>query len=149
LLRGPRQPIFARFPSLCSVRRASAWFSFMGRQKELSKRLIWRSVMNHVILSGRVGETPTQRGTVTTFSLATSRNKRADGKTVIGENGYPEQMTEWHRITCFNGLAATIAKHVEKGKKLTVIGHLHYSEYEKDGAKRTSCEVIADQIEFG
>jgi single-stranded DNA-binding protein len=62
---------------------------------------------------------------------------------------YPEQITEWHRITCFNGLAATIAKHVEKGKKLTVVGHLHYSEYEKDGQTRHSCEVIADQIEFG
>jgi single-strand DNA-binding protein len=105
--------------------------------------------MNHVILSGRVGETPTQRGTVTSFSLATSRNKRAEGKTVIGENGYPEQLTEWHRITCFGGLAATIAKHVEKGKALTVIGHIHNSEYEKDGIKRSASEIIADQIEFG
>jgi single-strand DNA-binding protein len=105
--------------------------------------------MNHVILSGRVGETPTQSGTVTSFSLATSRNKRAEGKTVMGDNGYPEQVTQWHRITCFNGLAATIAKHVDKGKKLTVVGHLHYSEYEKDGQQRHSFEVIADQIEFG
>ncbi len=104
--------------------------------------------MNHVILSGRVGEAPTQRGTVTSFSLATSRNKRAEGKTVIGDNGYPEQITEWHRITCFNGLAATLAKHVQKGKQLTVVGHIHYSTYEKDSVKHNACEIIADQIEF-
>jgi|TARA_R110002049_G_scaffold147592_1_gene310459 single-strand DNA-binding protein len=120
----------------------------MGRQKELSQALR-RNDMNHVILSGRVGETPSQRAAVTSFSLATSINKRAEGKAVIGENGHPEQYTEWHRITCFNGLAETIAKHVEKGKKLTVIGRIHYSRYEKDGVKHSGTEIIAEQIEFG
>jgi len=105
--------------------------------------------MNHVILSGRVGEKPSQRGTVTTFSMATSINKREDGKIVKNEAGHPEQYTEWHRITCFNGLADTIAKHVDKGKKLTVIGRIHYSQYEKDGVTHNGTEIIANEIEFG
>jgi single-stranded DNA-binding protein len=26
--------------------------------------------------------------------------------------------TEWHRITCFNGLGKTVAEHCEKGMKV-------------------------------
>ena len=35
---------------------------------------------------------------------------------------------------------------VKKGMKVTVVGRLTYNEYEKDGVKRTSAEIIANEL---
>ena len=102
---------------------------------------------NTVTLVGFVGNDPEVRETksdanITNISLATTRSFK-------DSEGERQQDTEWHRITCFNGLAETIAKHVAKGKKLIIIGRIHYSQYEKDGVKHSGTEIIAEQIEFG
>lgn len=109
--------------------------------------------MNKVILIGRVGETPSKRATtsgcVTNFSLATSINKREGGKTVRNADGHPEQITQWHRVTCFNGLGETVSKHVTKGKQIALEGRINYTKYtDKDGIDRYGCEIIADEVSF-
>ena len=79
-------------------------------------------MQNLVILAGNVGATPetrtTQGGTkITSFSLATSRPKRdSEGKVQKDRDGRRVEDTEWHRITCFNGVATTVAEYVEKGQ---------------------------------
>ena len=69
-------------------------------------------MQNIVILAGNIGQTPevrtTQSGTkITNFSLATSRPRLSEGRVMRDENGYRVMDTEWHRITCFNGLGKT------------------------------------------
>ena len=71
-------------------------------------------MQNIVILAGNIGQTPevrtTQSGTkITNFSLATSRPRLSEGRVMRDENGYRVMDTEWHRITCFNGLGKTVA----------------------------------------
>jgi single-strand DNA-binding protein len=71
-------------------------------------------MQNIVILAGNIGQTPevrtTQGGTkITNFSLATSRPRLSEGRVLRDENGYRVMDTEWHRITCFNGLGKTVA----------------------------------------
>jgi single-strand binding protein len=84
-------------------------------------------MQNIVILAGNIGQTPevrtTQGGTkITNFSLATSRPRLSEGRVLRDENGYRVMDTEWHRITCFNGLGKTVAEHCEKGMKVLVHG---------------------------
>ena len=91
-------------------------------------------MQNLVILAGNVGAAPetrtTQGGTkITSFSLATSRPKRDSEGKVLKENGRRLEDTEWHRITCFNGVAKTVAEYVEKGQKVMVRGRIHYTRW--------------------
>lgn len=81
-------------------------------------------MQNLVILAGNVGATPeartTQGGTrITHFSLATSRPKRdSNGKILRDDNNRRLEDTEWHRITCFNGVGKTVEQYVDKGMKV-------------------------------
>ena len=65
------------------------------------------------------------------------------------ENGYRVMDTEWHRITCFNGLGKTVAEHCEKGMKVLVHGRIHYSKWiDSMGNDRYGCEIIAEKVDF-
>ena len=82
-------------------------------------------MQNIVILAGNIGQKPevrsTQSGTkITNFTLATSRPRLSEGRVMRDENGFRVVDTEWHRITCFNGLGKTVAEHCEKGMKVLV-----------------------------
>lgn len=109
---------------------------------------------NIVVLAGHVGQNPETRQTdggtkITRFSLATSRARYEDGKPVKDSEGRRVQDTEWHRITCFNGLAGTVEQYCQKGMKLLVRGRLHYSKWtDAGGVERYGAEIIADSIDF-
>jgi single-strand DNA-binding protein len=110
---------------------------------------------NIVILVGNLGADPQGRTTnagidVTTFSLGTSRPKRdSDGKTYKDASGFTAKDTEWHRVTCFNGLGRVIAQHAKKGMLVSVGGRLHNSKWtDSEGIERYGYEVIADDVQF-
>ena len=112
-------------------------------------------MQNIVILAGNVGATPevrtTQGGTkITHFSLATSRPKRdSNGKTVKDDNGRRIEDTEWHRITCFNGVGKTVEQYVDKGMKVMVRGRIHYTRWtDNENIERYGVEIIADEVTF-
>ena len=111
--------------------------------------------MNTVLLVGNLGADPETRNargetTITTISVGTSRPKRdSEGKFLKdAATGYTMKDTEWHRITCFNGLGKTIAQYATKGMLVSVRGRLHYSQYEKDGVTRYGTEIIAEDVQF-
>ena len=87
---------------------------------------------------------------VASFSLGTSRPKRdSEGKTYKDASGFTAKDTEWHRVTCFNGLGRIIAGHATKGMLVSVRGRLHYTRWtDREGIERYGCEVIADDIQF-
>ena len=110
---------------------------------------------NTVTLVGFVGTQPETRTSatgagVTTLSLATSRPLRdADGKVRKDDKGYRVEETEWHRITCFNGIGKAVAENIGKGAMLFVQGRIHYSRWtDSEGQQRYGCEIIAEQIDF-
>ena len=110
---------------------------------------------NLVILAGNVGATPeartTQGGTrITHFSLATSRPKRdSNGKILRDDNNRRLEDTEWHRITCFNGVGKTVEQYVDKGMKVMVRGRIHYTRWtDQENTERFGVEIIADEVTF-
>ena len=110
---------------------------------------------NIVHLVGNLGADPEGRVTasgtdVATFSLGTSRPKRdADGNTFKDDSGFTAKATEWHRVTCFNGLGKTVAQYARKGMLVSVRGRLHNTKWtDKDGIERYGYEIIADDVQF-
>lgn len=98
--------------------------------------------MNKVILSGNLTRDPelteTSSGvSVCRFSIAV--NRRVDS----------EQKADFYNVTAWRGLAETVAKYTQKGNKLLVIGNIELGEYEdRDGNKRTSVNIVAQDVEF-
>ena len=110
---------------------------------------------NLVILAGNVGNAPETRTTtggtkITNFSLATSRPKRdSEGKIMKDDKGRRIEDTEWHRVTCFNGVGKSVADNVEKGQKVMVTGRIHYTRWtDQQDIERFGVEIIADEVTF-
>ena len=110
---------------------------------------------NIVLIVGRLARDPETRQTtggttITSISVVTDRPARdKDGKTYKDDKGYTAKDSEFHRITCFNGLGENVAKFCTKGQLVTVEGRIHYTQWEdQTGAKRYGCEIIADKVDF-
>ena len=110
---------------------------------------------NLVILAGNVGNAPETRTTtggtkITNFSLATSRPKRdSEGKIMKDDKGRRIEDTEWHRVTCFNGVGKSVADNVEKGQKVMITGRIHYTRWtDQQDIERFGVEIIADEVTF-
>ena len=108
---------------------------------------------NLVILIGRIAAAPETRHAgetaITSFTVVTDRPKLVDGKTVKNEAGYTETLAEFHRVTAFNGLGTSVAKHKKKGDLVEVQGRLHYSKWtDRDGVERYAVEIVAEEVLF-
>ena len=102
--------------------------------------------MQRIHVVGRVGQDPEMRHTgkgdaVVNFSLAdTERWKDKDGN--------QQNKTEWFRCKCFGKQAEIINMYVKKGEQLAVSGKMRTSEWEKDGERRKTVELVIDGFEL-
>ena len=101
--------------------------------------------VNKVILVGNLGKDPEVRylegGTaVANFSLATTESYK-------DKQGNRIEQTEWHNIVVWRGLAEVAEKYLKKGSQVYVEGKLRNRSYDdKDGVKRYSTEIVADNM---
>ena len=103
------------------------------------------SGVNKVILVGRLGKDPEVRNlengaVVANFSLATSESYK-DRNT-----GEKKEITEWHNIVLWRGLAEVAQKYVRKGDMVYIEGKLRTRSWEKEGVTRYTTEVVADSM---
>jgi len=99
--------------------------------------------VNKVILVGTCGQDPEVRhlpngNAVTNLSLATSE-QWTDKQT-----GQKVERTEWHRVSMFGKVAEIGGEYVRKGSQVYIEGKLQTREWEKDGIKRYTTEIIVD-----
>lgn len=102
--------------------------------------------VNKVILIGNLGRDPEIRRLdnntpVASFSIATSEvyNDR--------QTGERREITDWHNIVVWRGLAEVVEKYVKKGMKVYVEGRLKTRSWQdKEGQTRYTTEVMADEL---
>ena len=65
-----------------------------------------------------------------------------------GNGGWTELGTTWWNVTVFGNGAEALAETIQEGAKqrVTVFGRAETREYEANGEKRTSLDVIADSV---
>ena len=103
-------------------------------------------MLNHVVLMGRLTRDPELRRTgsgtaVTSFTLAVDRDFKA-------QNGVKE--TDFIDVVAWRNTAEFVSKYFTKGRMAAVEGRLQIREWtDKDGGKRRSAEVVADDVYFG
>ena len=103
--------------------------------------------VNKVILVGNLGADPelryTPNGTaVAQFSVATARNWKDN-------TGQRQEKTEWHRIVVWGKQAEFCGEYLSKGRQIYLEGRIEYRTWnDKEGNKRYSTEIIAQEIQF-
>ena len=103
-------------------------------------------MLNHITLMGRLTRDPelrrTQSGTaVTSFTLAVDRDFKSPGG---------EKETDFIDIVAWRSTAEFVSKYFAKGRMAVVEGRLQIRDWtDKDGGKRRSAEVVADNVYFG
>ena len=103
-------------------------------------------MLNKVILQGRLGSDPELRTTpngteVATVNIAVDRDRKdADGN----------RQSDWVTIVAWRNTAKFMDQYFQKGRVMVVEGRLQMRNYtDRDGNKRTTAEVVADNIYFG
>jgi single-strand DNA-binding protein len=102
--------------------------------------------LNMVTLLGNLGADPElklgPKGPVLKMRLATEytwKNK---------EKNERDSRTEWHTLTMFGPRAEALSKHLHKGDRVMIKGHLQTHDFEKDGQKHYRTEVIVEDFYF-
>jgi single-strand DNA-binding protein len=103
--------------------------------------------INKVILVGNLGNDPETRfmpngNPVTNISIATSESWKDK------QSGQQQERTEWHRIVFFNRLAEIAGEYLKKGSKVYIEGALRTRQWDKEGQKHYSTEIIANEMQM-
>lgn len=102
--------------------------------------------VNKVILVGNLGKDPEVRHLesgvmVANFPLATTESYK-DRNT-----GERRQVTEWHNVVLWRGLAEVSEKYLKKGNQVYIEGKLRTRSWQdQEGNTRYTTEVIADNM---
>ena len=101
------------------------------------------SGVNRVILIGRLCRDPESRQAngkaVCNFSMATNETWR-------DTEGEKQERVEYHRIVIWGKLAEVAAKYLTKGSQVYIEGRLQTREWEKDGQKKYTTEIVASSL---
>ena len=103
------------------------------------------SGVNKVILVGRLGKDPEVRNlengaSVARFTMATSETYK--DKTT----GEKKELTEWHNVVLWRGLADIASKYLHKGDQVYIEGKLRTRSWEKDNVTRYTTEIVGDEL---
>ena len=103
--------------------------------------------INRACISGNLTRDPEVRRTqggmaIMTFGVAVNDRRKNQ------QTGEWEDYANFIDCTMFGSRAESVANHISKGSKVSVEGKLRWSQWERDGQKRSKIEVIVDEIEF-
>ena len=104
-------------------------------------------MLNHITIMGRLTRDPELRRTgsgiaVASFSLAVDRD--------FGKNENGERETDFIDCVAWRQTGEFVSKYFTKGRMAVVSGRLQIRSWtDKDGNKRRTAEVVADNVYFG
>lgn len=100
-------------------------------------------MLNHVSIQGRICNDIELRKTgsgtsVTTFTVAVDRDFSK------------EKETDFFEVVCWKNTADFVSKYFSKGRMIIIAGRLQKRSWtDKDGNKRSTVEIVADNVYFG
>ena len=104
-------------------------------------------MLNHIVIMGRLTRDPELRHTgsgvaVASFTLAVDRD--------FGSRETGEKETDFIDVVAWRQTGEFVSKYFSKGRMAVVSGRLQIRNWtDKEGGKRRSAEVVADNVYFG
>jgi single-strand DNA-binding protein len=103
--------------------------------------------INRVVLTGNLTRDPDLRSTgggLAVCKLGIAVNTRRKN----GQTGEWEEKANFFRVTVFGRQAESCGQYLKKGRPVAIDGRLEWSQYEVEGQKRESVDIIADSVQF-
>lgn len=103
-------------------------------------------MLNHIVIMGRLARDPELRRTqagvpVASFRMAVDRDFR--------DKTTGERATDWIDVVAWRQTGEFVSRYFTKGRMAVVEGRLQIREWtDKEGNRRTSAEVVADNVYF-
>ena len=99
-------------------------------------------MLNHITLMGRLTRDPELRYTQTQVPVASF--------TLAVDRDYDRETVDYIDIVAWRGTGEFVSKYFRKGSMAVVSGRLQMRDWkDKAGNKRTSAEVVAENVYFG
>ena len=104
-------------------------------------------MLNHIVVMGRLTRDPELRYTqtqtpVASFSVAVERD--------FADKATGERQTDFIDCVAWRSTAEFVSKYFQKGSMVAVSGRLQMRDWtDRDGNKRRSAEIVADNVYFG
>lgn len=105
------------------------------------------SSINRVFITGNLSRDPELRTTASgsaVLSFCVAVVDYVENK----QTGEWEDRPNWVDCTLFGSCAQAISGYLHKGSKVAIDGRLHWSQWERNGEKRSKLEVIINDIQF-
>ena len=104
-------------------------------------------MLNHIVIMGRLTRDPELRSTTTGVNVASFRiacNRDYSGR------GGSEPQTDFVDCVAWRQTGEFVSRNFTKGKMIIVSGRLQMRDWtDRDGNKRTTAEIVADNVYFG
>lgn len=103
--------------------------------------------INRVVISGNITRDPELRSTqggMEILALGVAVNDRRKNQ----QTGEWEDYPNFVDCVMFGNRAKSVSRFLSKGSKVAIEGKLRWSQWERDGQKRSKVEVVVDEIEF-
>jgi single-strand DNA-binding protein len=101
--------------------------------------------INRVVLTGNLTRDPEMSATGGGLSICklgiAVNTRRKSGDTW-------EEKPNYFRVTVFGQQGENCAQYLKKGRPVAIDGRLEWSEYEVEGQKRQSIDIIADSVQY-
>lgn len=107
--------------------------------------------VNKVIIVGNAGSDAEVRfmpsgGAVANVSIATTKSWKDK------QSGQMQERTEWHKLVFMDRgnfqLGKIAGDYIKKGSKIYIEGSLRTNEWEKDGVKRYTTEIVVNELQL-
>jgi single-strand DNA-binding protein len=103
--------------------------------------------INRVVLTGNLTRDPDLRSTGNGFSVC-KLGIAVNGRRKNNSTGEWEEKANFFRVTVFGAQADNCAQYLKKGRAVAIDGRLEWSQWENEGQKRESIDIIADSVQF-
>src|ERR1700730_8700474 len=103
--------------------------------------------INRVILTGNLTRDPDLSSTGNGMSVC-KLGIAVNGRRKNNSTGEWEDKPNYFRVTVFGRQAESCGSFVKKGRRVAIDGRREWSQWERDGQKRESVDIIAETVQF-
>ena len=104
--------------------------------------------INRVILTGNLTRDPEVRSNPSTGMTICNLGIAVNGRRKNNDTGTWDEKANFFRVTVFGRQAESCAQYLKKGRAVAIDGRLEWSQWESNGQKRSSVDIIAENVQF-
>jgi single-strand DNA-binding protein len=104
--------------------------------------------INRVILTGNLTRDPELSSIPSSGVAVCKMGIAVNGRRKNNSTGDWEDKPNYFRVTVFGRQAESCANFLKKGRPVAIDGRLEWSQWERDGQKRESVDIIAETVQF-